>query len=169
MEGPAAGRQTDTPGHYATSFQSRSYAERGLLCRGRPDIRRSRAWSRSPSTSGGTMVIELLYDPRYGDPPPPWGSSAGEGSTSGARIYWDVGTGTIDFGAPVSTLSLDGPVLPARHAWAGGELPPGATCFWVVQIVTVNDIETQNTRAVSATAASSASPPATPDIAAVVL
>ncbi len=118
---------------------------------------------------GGALTVEFLYDPRYEDPAPAWGAVAGEGGAAEARIYWDGGTGTVDLGTPVGTVSLDGPVAPARYAWTSGRLAASTTYLWVVRISAASGIETQNTRAVSARAPVVVGVPATPDISAAVV
>ncbi len=94
---------------------------------------------------------------------------AGEGGAAEARIYWDAGTGTVDFGTPVGTVSLGGPVAPARYAWTSGKLTPGETYLWVVRIATAGGVETQNVRSVVSAAPDSAGVPTTPDLFATVV
>ncbi len=119
--------------------------------------------------AGGAVTVEFLYDPRYEDPAPPWGAVPGSGAAVEARIYWDAGTGTVDFGTPVGTLSLNGPIAPTRYMWTSGELPPGVTCLWVVRIASSAGLETQNTHPVMAVVSASATAPAKPDISAAVI
>jgi hypothetical protein len=113
-------------------------------------------------------VVEFLYDPRYEDPAPPWGAVAGSRAAVEARIYSDGGTGTVDFGTPVATVNLSGPVAPARYTWTSDGLTPGATYLWVVRIAT-SSIESQNTRAISATTSASSGMPIAPVLSAVVM
>jgi hypothetical protein len=115
------------------------------------------------------MVVEFLYDPRYEDPAPPWGAVAGIGAAVEARIYSDGGTGTVDFGTPVATVNLSGPVAPARYTWTSDGLTPGATYLWVVRIATSGGIESRNTRAVGAAVPVPTDVPAAPEIAASVV
>lgn len=119
--------------------------------------------------AGGAVTVQFLYDPRYEDPAPPWGAVPGSGAAVEARVYSDGGTGTVDFGTPVGTLSLNSPIAPTRYMWTSGELPPGVTCLWVVRIASSAGLETQNTHPVMAVVSASATAPAKPDISAAVI
>ena len=117
--------------------------------------------------AGGKLTVEFLYDPRFEDPAPVWGSTAGEGAAAEARIYSDGGTGTMDLDTPVATVALGGPVAPARYTWTTGVLTDGVVYRFVVRIATGTGgagLETRNTRAVSSEIAPDATAPSTPEL-----
>ncbi len=114
--------------------------------------------------AGGALTVEFLYDPRYEDPAPAWGAAAGEGGAAEARIYWDAGTGMVDFDTPVGTVGMNGPTSPARYTWTSAGLIAGVAYLWVVRIATATGTETQNVRPVASAAPDSAAVPGAPDM-----
>lgn len=69
---------------------------------------------------------------------------AGDGGAAEARIYWDAGSGAVDFGTPAGTVTMGGPVAAARYTWTSGVLTAGATYGFVVRIATSGGLEMQN-------------------------
>ena len=101
--------------------------------------------------AGGCIELEWLYDPRYEKPP-------SSGAAAEARIYWDAGTGEIDFTAPHATVPMNSPMKATRYTWQSEPLPDGQTCHFTIRIATTPwpaGTETQNTDTRAATTDSS--------------
>jgi hypothetical protein len=95
--------------------------------------------------SGGRIKIEWLYDPAY--------EYLGPGAAYEARIYWDAGTGEMDWIAPYATVPMNHPTKAARYTWQSAPLTDGQTYHFTVRIATAAHpagIETQNTDEVAA-------------------
>lgn len=95
-------------------------------------------------------VLEWLYDPRY--------EEYGPGAAHGARIYWDAGTGAVDFSAPHATVLMNHPMKATRYTWQSGPLTDGQTHRFVLRVATApwpDALQTQNTDEHAATADSS--------------
>jgi hypothetical protein len=76
------------------------------------------------SAAGGKICVDWLYDPRYEVP-----SKAG--AAHEARIYWDAGTGTMDWDEPHATVALSHPTSAARGSWTSAALTDGDYQFCV--------------------------------------
>jgi len=112
-------------------------------------------WVEARAIENGKINLEWLYDPRY--------EENGPGAAYEARIYWDAGTGAVDYGLPLDTVLMDRPTAPARYTWQSGPLTDGQTYRFTIRIATAlwpSGIKTQNTDEHAATADSSV--PATP-------
>ncbi len=112
-------------------------------------------WVGARAIGDGRIELEWLYDPRYED--------YGPGAAHEARIYWDGGTGEIDFSAPHAIVEMGRPTDPTRYTWQSAPLTDGQTYRFVIRIATApwpDGIETQNTDSHAATA--NASAPSTP-------
>jgi len=97
--------------------------------------------------SGGRIELEWLYDPRY--------ETDGPGAGYEARIYWDAGTGTMDWSEPYATVAMGGPSSATRFTWTSGALTNETIYQFAIRIGTAAwpaGIETANTDAHSATA-----------------
>ena len=95
----------------------------------------------------GKIEVRWLYDPHF--------EQNGPGAGQEARVYWDAGTGTIDWSAPVATVAMNGPTSATRYAWQTGPLIHGQTYRFAVRAATAAypaGIETQNTDVHPATA-----------------
>jgi hypothetical protein len=104
------------------------------------------------ATAGATITVKWLYNPRK--------EEGGPGAAHEARVYWDAGTGTIDFGTPVATVALNHPKTADWWSWQSDAL----TYRFVVRIATEAapaGYETQNVDEHSATASDSAPTPPT--------
>jgi hypothetical protein len=91
--------------------------------------------------AGGKIELEWLYDPRYEDP-------AFSGAAYEARIYWDAGTGTVDFEEPLAAVAIGRPTAMGRWSWQSDALEDGQTYLFVVRIATqtwADGTETNNT------------------------
>jgi hypothetical protein len=90
--------------------------------------------------AGGRVEVGWLYRPDQ--------EYLGPGAAHEARIYWDGGTGTVDYSAPIGTLPMDGPTETDRWSWTSGGLADGTEYRFVVRIATAahpDGLETQNT------------------------
>ncbi len=47
------------------------------------------------------------------------------GAAYEARIYWDAGTGEIDFSEPHATVEMGNPTEPTRYTWQSAPLTDG--------------------------------------------
>jgi hypothetical protein len=97
--------------------------------------------------SGGRIELEWLYDPAY--------EYLGPGAAHEARIYWDAGTGAVDFSAPHATVPMNHPTKATRYTWQSSPLTDGQTCRFTIRIATAawpSGLETQNTDEHRATA-----------------
>ncbi|MFP4028630.1 MAG: hypothetical protein ACLFWL_12635 [Candidatus Brocadiia bacterium] len=114
------------------------------------------------SVAGGKIEVEFLYDPYY--------EENGPGIAEEARIYWDDGTGTMDWSSPHATVSLGGPTEADRYTWESAALTDGTEYQFTVRIasdVHPAGIETENTDTHVATPDSDV--PATPALEAEVI
>lgn len=105
--------------------------------------------------AGGRIELEWLYDPAY--------EYLGPGAAHEARIYWDAGTGEIDFSTPHATVVMGHPTVATRYTWQSDPLTDGQTYRFTIRIATgswPDGIETQNTgtRAATANASSPLAP-----------
>ena len=57
----------------------------------------------------GKIEVRRLYDPHF--------EQNGPGAGQEARIYWDAGTGTLDYSTPKATVSMGGPASATRYSW----------------------------------------------------
>ena len=99
------------------------------------------------ATPDGKIEVGWLYRP--------WKEVNGPGAAFEARIYWDAGTGTVDFDEPHATVAMGGPTAEASYDWESGVLENEQEYRFVVRIATAAwpaGIETQNTGEVYATA-----------------
>jgi hypothetical protein len=114
------------------------------------------------SIAGGRIELEWLYDPAY--------EYLGPGTAHEARIYWDAGSGEIDFSAPHATVPMNHPTVATRYTWQSAPLTDGQTYRFVIRVATTpwpSGIETQNTDA--HVAISDANAPTTPLLTAAVI
>ena len=91
--------------------------------------------------AGGKARLSFTYAPSKET-----GFVAG-GVAKEARIFWDNGTGTMDWNTPLDTLLMDNPTALARWSWDSGVLTNGTYLFGV-RIATDTGgggTETQNT------------------------
>jgi hypothetical protein len=124
------------------------------------------------ATAGATITVKWLYNPRKeeGGPLLRQGFGGQAGAAHEARLYWDAGTGTVDFGTPVATVALDHPKTADWWSWQSDALTNGVTYRFVVRIATdawPAGFETQNVDEHSATASDSA--PRAPTLSAAVV
>ena len=97
--------------------------------------------------SGSRIELEWLYDPAY--------EYLGPGAAHEARIYWDAGTGIMDWSAPHTIVAMNNPIEAARYLWQSGVLTDGQEYRFVVRIGTAarpEGHETTNTDTHAATA-----------------
>jgi len=123
-----------------TTEGSLSQARRGRTGGRVWDLRRPAATC-SRAAEDGNIDLEWLYDPRYEDPPL-------SGAAADACLYWDAGTGAVDYSAPHATVSLGNPTSAARYTYQSAPLTDGQTYRFVVKVATAPwpaGIETQNT------------------------
>jgi len=109
--------------------------------------------------SGGRIELEWLYDPTY--------EYLGPGAAHEARIYWDAGTGVMDFTEPHATVPMNHPTKATRYTWQSDALTDGHPYLFTIRIATAAcpaGIETQNLDIHMAV--SNSSVPATPVLAA---
>jgi len=110
----------------------------------------------------GKIQVDWLYDPLdEGDEP---------GVAHEARIYWDNGTGTIDWATPAVSVAMSHPTAADWYTWSSGVLVNEQEYLFCVRIGTdawPAGIETQNTDTCAATADSDV--PATPVLTATVV
>jgi len=111
------------------------------------------------ATGSGTVTVKWLYDPYY--------ETNGPGVADEARIYWDGGTGTMDWSSPKATVSMGGPTSSVRKSWESGTLTDGTAYQFAVRIASSDGVETDNKDTYSATAASDL--PETPELSAEVV
>jgi len=103
--------------------------------------------TRATAIDGGKITVSYLYEPRD--------EYNGPGAAHEGRIYWDNGTGTVDFTSPVATVAMSNPTAVAWFEWESGELDNGQAYLFVVRIATdahPDGIETQNVIPKTATA-----------------
>ena len=108
------------------------------------------------ATAGATITVRWLYNPRK--------EEGGPGAAHEARVYWDAGTGTVDFGTPLATVALNHPKTADWWSWQSDALEDGTTYKFVVRIATdasLSGYETQNVDEHAATASDSAPTPPT--------
>jgi len=111
-------------------------------------------WVQARAIENGRLELEWLYDPRY--------EENGPGAAHEARIYWDAGTGTVDFTEPLATVEMGLPTTATSYTWQSGPLTDGQEYRFCVRIATApwpGGTETQGTRE-HVMAASSAAPAA---------
>ena len=97
--------------------------------------------------SGGRIELEWLYDPAL--------EYLGPGAAHEARIYWDAGTGEMDWSAPHATVAMNNPAEAARYSWQSGVLSDGQEYRFVVRVATAAwpaGIEPENSKECSAVA-----------------
>ena len=95
----------------------------------------------------GKIEVRWLYDPYF--------EVNGPGGGVEARVYWDAGTGTMDWSAPYGVENMAGPSSATRYTWTSGPLAHGTTYRFAVRAATAaypSGIETQNTDVHAATA-----------------
>ena len=96
----------------------------------------------------GKVQVEFLYDPAL--------EINGPGAAFEARIYWDAGTGTVDFTsstAPLATVAMDGPEVPTRYTWDSDVLSNDQEYLFVVRIATEADPDGRESPGILTTAA----------------
>ncbi len=101
--------------------------------------------------AGGRIELEWLYDPAY--------EYLGPGAAHEARIYWDAGTGEVDFTAPHAIVPMDNPTSATRYTYQSAPLTDGQEYRFVVRVATASwpdGIQTQNAGEYVATADASA-------------
>jgi hypothetical protein len=111
---------------------------------------------------GGRIELEWLYDPSY--------EYLGPGAAHEARIYWDAGTGEMDWRAPHATVHMNHPTKATRYTWQSGPLADGQPCLLVIRIATSAwpaEVETSNTDEHAATG--DATQPSAPTLSAAVV
>jgi len=89
--------------------------------------------------AGGRIELEWLYDPAY--------EYLGPGAAHEARIYWDAGTGEIDFTESHATVLMNNPTSATRFTWQSTPLTDGQEYRFVVRIANhpwPDGVETQN-------------------------
>jgi len=94
----------------------------------------------------GRIELEWLYDPRY-EAYGPGAAPGAQGAAAEARIYWDAGTGQIDFSEPHATVPMGHPTEATRYTYQSAPLTDGQTYRFVVRVATApwpTGIETQN-------------------------
>ncbi len=126
-------------------------------------------WVEARAIEDGRIELEWLYDPRYEQYGPGAGSGA-QGAAAEARIYWDAGTGEVDFSEPHATVEMGHPTEATRYTWQSAPLTDGQTYRFVIRVATAPwpaGLETQNTD--SHPAATDVSSPVTPALAAELL
>ncbi|MFP4027929.1 MAG: hypothetical protein ACLFWL_09070 [Candidatus Brocadiia bacterium] len=86
--------------------------------------------------AGGRIELEWLYDPAYEHLPAGGVEGLGPGAAHEARIYWDGGTGDIDFSEPHATVPMNNPTVAARFTWRSDPLTDGQTYRFTVRTAT---------------------------------
>jgi hypothetical protein len=116
------------------------------------------------AADGGRIELEWLYDPRYEEYGP--GAAPGaQGAAAEARIYWDAGSGTVDFSAPHATVPMGQPTSAARFTWLSVPLTGGQEYRFVVRIATAAWPSGFQTQSVGEhAAAADADTPSTPEL-----
>jgi len=102
------------------------------------------------ASAGGKVKVSWLYDPHF--------EYQGPGAAHEARIYWDAGTGTINWNTPKTTVAMGNPTAADWWSWESEALTDGQEYLFVVRIATAahpDGIETQNTDEHAATPDSS--------------
>ncbi len=92
------------------------------------------------AVAAGSLKIEWLYDPVF--------EVNGPGAAYETRIYWDAGTGALDFSEPHVTVEMGHQTAAARYAWRSAALTDGQEYRFVVRIATAawpDGLETQGT------------------------
>jgi len=87
----------------------------------------------------GKIAVSWLYDPYF--------EIGGPGGGVEARIYWDAGTGAIDWSVPLATVAMSGPAAATRYTWTSGPLTHGTEYRFCVRVASDSHpagIETQN-------------------------
>jgi hypothetical protein len=93
---------------------------------------------RRPRRIGDAAV--KLYDPKD--------EIGGPGAAFEARIYWDAGTGEIDFSEPYATVPMNHPTNAHRYTWQSAPLTDGQTYRFCIRIADASHpqgVETKNT------------------------
>ncbi len=106
--------------------------------------------------AGGKAEIKWAYDPAN--------EIGGIGVAEESRIYYDNGTGTVDYSSPLATVAMDNPTNDVKYNYTTGVLPEDTYKF-VVRVATKahpNGIETDNTGYAEVT--TDATPPDAPSI-----
>jgi hypothetical protein len=78
--------------------------------------------------AGGRIEFEWLYDPTY--------EYLGPGAAHETRIYWDAGTGCVDFSEPHATVPMNHPTKAIRYTWQSASLTDGQTYRFTIRIAT---------------------------------
>lgn len=93
------------------------------------------------ASAGGKATVGFTYYPD---------NEAGEGVPGvavEARIFWDNGTGTVDWNTPLDVLAMSNPIEPTAFSWESGALA-NDTYLFGVRVATAaagGGIETDNT------------------------
>lgn len=90
--------------------------------------------------AGGKVQVSWLYEPAD--------EENGPGAAFEARIYYDNGTGTVDYATPLGTVAMGNPTAVDRYTWDSGVLVDEQEYLFVVRIATAAHpagIENQNT------------------------
>jgi len=96
----------------------------------------------------GKIQVDWLYDPRYEDP-------AFSGAGFEGRIYWDAGTGTMDWDDLLATVAMGALAAATWFSWTSEALTNDVTYQFCVRIGTAAwpaGLETSNTDLHAATA-----------------
>jgi hypothetical protein len=112
--------------------------------------------------AGGRIELRWLYDPLY--------EYMGPGAAHEGRIYWDAGTGEIDWSAPHAIVPMNNLTKVTRYTWQSDPLADGQTYRFVIRVATSpwpSGIETSNTDEHAATC--DATSPTTPILRAAVV
>lgn len=96
------------------------------------------------AVESGKIKVRFLYDPYY--------EENGPGAADEARIYWNGGSGAVDWSTPKATVNMSGPTEAAYLSWTSGALTDGTSYKFGVRIANSAGDETQNTGTASATA-----------------
>ena len=70
------------------------------------------------------------------------------GAAHEARIYWEAGSGEIDWTAPHATVLMNHPIRATRYTWQSEPLTDGQTYRFVVRVATTpwpSGLKTQDT------------------------
>ena len=105
---------------------------------------------KAEAIAGGKVQVSFWYRPDQ--------EYLGPGAAFEARIYYDDGTGTVDYATPLDTLAMGGPEEPDVWEWESGVLVDDQEYLFVVRIATAAHpagVETQNTDEHAATPDSS--------------
>ena len=92
------------------------------------------------AAAGGKIEVSWLYDPYF--------EYLGPGAAHEGRVYWDNGTGTIDWDTPKTTVVMSNPTTAVWWSWTSEALVDEQEYLFAVRIATAahpDGIETQNT------------------------